>query len=89
MIHVNKPTSTPTAVQTASGRGSASANRGVERTTRALRAATMAINAQSIQAGKNAPNKVYEGAPTYEQPTSVDGKAIRRVTCSREGTVIV
>ena len=80
---------TPTAVQTASGKGIAPLNRGLVTTTRALAAATMPISPHNIQAGKNAPNKSKEGAPTNEQPVSVALETTRRTALGSEGAVIV
>jgi hypothetical protein len=89
IIHVSEPTMTPTAVQTASRSGTTALNHAVASTPWAQTAATMPISAHNIQAGKNAPNKLNEGAPRYEQPTSVELEAIRRATRGSEGAVIV
>ena len=80
---------TPTDVQTASCRGMVSLSRGVVSTTRAPAAAKMPISAHNIQAGKNAPNKSNEGAPTNEQPMSVQLETTRRAALGSEGAVIV
>ena len=80
---------TPTAVQTASCRGTASLSRGVVRTTRAPAAPTMPTSPHNIQAGKNAPNKSNEGAPTNEQPMSVELEVKSRTAVGSEGAVIV
>lgn len=79
----------PTAEQTASCMGIASLSRGVVRTTRAPAAPTMPISAHNIQAGKNAPNKSKEGAPTNEQLTSVELERTRRTALGSVGAVIV
>jgi len=76
---------TPRAVQTPSCNGIAPLKAGVVRTTRALAAPKIPNSAQSIHAGKKAPNNSNEGAPPREQPESMQLIASARTALRSDG----